>query len=142
MNTEATAARFPRPSATDVEQEVARLEKQFASPEAYRARLREVGLSANAVRRLVERQLYLGRYLDYRFRPAAQVETVQIEEYYRTQLVPQLKAGGREVPALEKVEEQIRELLTEREITERAGRWLEEIRKRLKVERVEGGNAP
>jgi len=134
VNTEATAARFPRPIETEVNRELDHLEKQFPSAEAYRNRLRELGLSAAAVRRLVERQLYLARYLDYKFRPAAQVDTSAIQKYYREQLAPTLTARGQTVPPLENVQEQIRELLVEREISERADRWLEETRSRLKIE--------
>lgn len=134
VNSEATAARFPRPIEAEVDRELDGLGKQFASPEAYRARLRELGLSAAAVRRIVERQLYLMRYLDYKFRPAAQVDAEAIEKYYREQLTPQLTAAGQTVPPLESVEDEIRELLTERQIGERTSRWLDETRSRLKIE--------
>jgi hypothetical protein len=133
VNSEAAAARFPRPIEAEVNRELDGLEKQFASPEAYRARLQELGLSA-AVRRIVERQLYLVRYLDYKFRPAAQVDGEAIEKYYREQLTPQLTAAGQTVPPLESVEDEIRELLTERQIGERTSRWLDETRSRLKIE--------
>ncbi len=133
VNSEATAARFPRPIEAEVNRELDGLEKQFPSPEAYRARLRELGLSA-AVRRIVERQLYLVRYLDYKFRPAAQVDAEAIEKYYREQLTPQLTAAGQTVPPLESVEDEIRELLTDRQIGERTSRWLDETRSRLKIE--------
>ncbi len=134
VKTEATAARFPRPIEAEVNRELERLEKQFPSTEAYRARLRELGLSSAAVRRLVERQLYLARYLDYKFRPAAQVEAAAIEKYYREELVPALAARGQAAPPLENVQDQIRELLVERDISARADRWLEETRSRLKIE--------
>ncbi len=134
VNTEATAARFPRPTETEVNGQLDRLGKQFPSAEAYYSRLRELGLTAAGVRRLVGRQLYLARYLDYKFRPVAQVEASAIEKYYREQLVPTLSARGQTVPPLENVQEQIRELLVEREISERADRWLQETRSRLKIE--------
>lgn len=134
VNAEATAARFPRPSEAEVNGELNRLEKQFASPDAYRARLQQLELSPTAVRRLVERQLYLTRYLDYKFRPAAQLDAAAIEKYYREQLVPLLAARGQAAPPLESVQDQIRELLVQREISERAARWLEETRSRLRIE--------
>jgi len=138
---EAASAHFPRPAQAEVALELERVEKQFASLEAYHARLRELGLTAAGVRRLVERQLYLTRYLDYKFRPAAQVDAQQIEKYYREQLVPQLVERTQPVPPLERVQEQIRELLTQREINERAGRWLDETKSRLRIERESGDNA-
>ncbi|HJY86104.1 MAG TPA: hypothetical protein VKE24_04630 [Candidatus Acidoferrales bacterium] len=133
VNSEATAARFPRPIEAEVNRELDGLEKRFPTPEAFRARLEELGLS-RAVRRILERQLYLVHYLDYKFRPAVQVDAQAIEKYYREQLTPQLSAAGRTVPPLEDVEDQIRELLIERQIGERTSRWLDETRSRLKIE--------
>jgi len=142
VNAEATAARFPRPSEAEVSRELERLEKQFASPEAYRARLQQLELSPAAVRRLLEQQLYLTRYLDYKFRPTSQVDTLEIEKYYREQLVPSLAARGQAAPPLENVQDQIRELLIQREISRRAARWLEETRSRLRIELQLGEGAP
>ena len=136
---EATASQFARPSTEDVARETARLEKLFASPSAYQARLRELGLRADAVRRIVAQQLYLARYLDYKFRPAAQVDAPEVEKYFNEELAPKLRARGQAVPPLGEVEEQIRELLTQRDISQRAGRWLEETRGRLRIEIMSGG---
>lgn len=139
---EAGAARFPRPSPTEVDREIERLQEQFASSDAFRDRLRELGLSTGAVRRLVERQLYLARYLDYKFRPAVQVDTAAVEKFYREELVQKLTARGQAAPPLETVQEQIRELLTQREISERASHWLEETRSRLRIELEGRGKGP
>ena len=98
VTTEASGSRFPHAPEAEVEREMTRLRAQFASPEGYRARLREMGLNENAVRRWVERQLYLSRYLDYKFRPAVQVEGAELEKYYRETLGPQLTARGQAVP--------------------------------------------
>jgi len=134
VHTEATAARFSQPKKEDVQKEVERLAAQFGSADAYRARLQELGLTAESVARNVERQIYLARYLDYKLRPAAHVESAQVEKYFREELVPELRTRGQEAPALENVEGQIRELLTQREISTRAARWLEETRARLRIE--------
>ena len=142
LTREAAAAHFVQPADADVSRALAALEKNFESPEAYRARLKALGLSAEAVRRLVTSQLYLTRYLDYRFRPAAQFGPEEIEKYYREQLVLQLAARGQAAPALENVIEQIRELLTQREISERTARWLEEARARTRIEILSGGAKP
>ena len=45
-----------------------------------------------------------------------------------------LAARGQQAPPLESVQDQIRELLTQREISTRAARWLDESRPRLKIE--------
>ena len=61
--------------------------KQFASPEEFKKRCAAAGLTEAAVRRMLEQQLYLSRFLDYRFRPAAQVDAKQIETYYNDEFV-------------------------------------------------------
>lgn len=134
VSTEAEAARFPHPATADVDRELARLEEQSGGAEAFRSRLRALGLSRDAVRRQLARQLWLSRYLDYKFRPAAQVDDAQVERYYRAELAPGLTARGQKAPPLVEVREQIRELLVQRDITQRAGRWLEETRPRLRIE--------
>jgi len=137
---EATSGRFPRPKSEEVDREIARLTAEAGGEEAFRARLLELSLEEAAVRRLIESQMFLSRYLDYRFRPAVQVEPEQIETYYRDQLTPQLRARGETVPPLESVAERIRELLTQQEIDSRAGRWLADARAQLRVEKMlEGG---
>jgi hypothetical protein len=138
---EAQAARLARPAAADVDREATRLAAQFPTPAAYAARLHELGLTPAAVRRLLERQLFLARYLDARFRPAVQVDAQHIETYYRGDLTRALAAQGRELPPLDAVREQIRELLTQREISERAGRWLDDSRSRIRVETFEKGSS-
>jgi hypothetical protein len=142
VNTEATAARFPQPAKEEVQKEVDRLTVQFGSADAYRARLQELGLTAESVARNVERQIYLARYLDYKLRPATHVESAQVEKYFREELVPELRKRGQEAPALESVEGQIRELLTQREISARAARWQEETRARLRIEIAGKKNSP
>lgn len=134
LTREAAAARFVAPFEVDVDRAVAALAKNFESPEAYRARLNALQLSSSAVRRLVASQLYLARYLDYRFRPAAQFGAEEIEKYYKEKFVPQLAARGQTAPPLEAVADQIRELLTQREISDRADKWLQEARTRVRIE--------
>jgi hypothetical protein len=140
VQAEATSSRFPRPTSEDVRREMERLERLFASREDYHARLRELGLTAESVARQVEQQLYLSRYLDYKFRPAAQIEGAQVEKYYQQELIPELQKHGQQAPPVEKVEGQIRELLTQREISARAAQWLEETRARLKIEVLRNGS--
>ncbi len=142
VNSEAAAARYPRPDEAEVNGALERLEKQVGGPEAYPKRLRELGLPAAAVRRLVEQQMYLARYLDYKFRPAVQVDSAAIEKYYREELAPTFAARGQPPLPIEVVQDQIRELFIQREISQRAARWLEDARSRLKVEFAKPGHGP
>jgi hypothetical protein len=139
--TEAAASRFEPPTDAEVKGEFERLQKEFVSPGTFRTRLRELQLEEAAVRRLLGRQIWLSRYLDYKFRPAAQVDDAEIERYYREELSAQLRSRG-QAPPLEDVREQIRELLTQREISRRADRWLSETRPRLRIDMNLGGAKP
>ena len=132
--TEATAARYPRPSPEDVDREMTRLEKSLAEPGHLAPRLRQAGLTRAALARLLERQLFLARYLDYKFRPAAQVEPEAIRRHYEQKLLPVLRGKGQPIPTLDDVQDQIRELLVQMEISARAARWLDETRSRLRIQ--------
>ena len=142
VSTEARAEQFPRPSEAAVGKAMSQVGGQFSSPEAFRSRLREAGLTVGAARRLLERQIHLLQFLDQKFRAAAQVEPAQIEAYYRQELVPQLTARGQQAPALESLQEQIRELLVQREISRLSARWIGESRANVKVEILTANGGP
>jgi peptidyl-prolyl cis-trans isomerase SurA len=134
VNNEATAAQFPQPAKSEVDREVGQIRKRFATPQAYAQRLAELGLSPESVRRVVTRQIYLERYLDYKFRPAVQVSEQAITDYYHQHLVPALQARGENAPPLDTVTDRIRELLVEKGISDRSTSWIEETKSRLKIE--------
>jgi peptidyl-prolyl cis-trans isomerase SurA len=131
---DAAAARFPQPAAADVEREIAALEHHSGTREAFAARLAELGLTARALRRLVERELYLEQYLDYKFRPIVQIEAEAVERYYHEKLIPELQARKETPPPLDKVSEQIRELLVQQEMSRRNAEWLQQTRAQVRVE--------
>ncbi len=141
ITSEAKAARYAPPSAKDVDLAVANFEKQFHSPDEYRERCAKAGISDAAVRRLLAEQLYLNRFMDYRFRAAAQVSDDAVEAYYRDEFAPQLKAQNQPVPPLDDVDDTIREVLIQRTISERAQKWLDETRDRLKLDIVSPDSA-
>jgi hypothetical protein len=145
VQTEATESHFPQPAQSEVDRELARLAAQFGGPEAYAAKLLGLGLSAAQVRQLLARQIYVERYIDYKFRPSAQIQSADIANYYQKELLPELarknqaNSGGLQVdsappPRLADVEGQIRELLTQRAITDLATKWLDDTKSRLKIE--------
>jgi hypothetical protein len=137
---EAAATNYKQPSGEAVDRAYHQLEKQFGSPAQFQDRLAAAGLSESAVRRLLQQQLYLSRFLDYRFRPAAQVSDKQIRSYYDDEFVPELKKRHETVPPLDDVEDTIREVLIQRAIDDRSAKWLDETRARLKIEIVQPGD--
>ena len=141
VNNEAQTMHFARPAPKDVDQAFAFLEKQSGAHDDFQKRLAELGLTENAVRRQLEMQIYFERFLDYKFRPAAQVDEEQIEEYYNGAFTKQAHAHGQAVPPLDEVHAEIRHLLTERIITRRSAQWLDDTRTRLRVEILNAAGA-
>jgi hypothetical protein len=140
IRSEASATKYAQPPAADVDRAYAEFVKQFPSPEEFQKRRASAGLTEAAVRRTVAQQLYLSRFIDYRFRPEAQVSDEQVEAYYRDEFSGQLKARNEAVPALDDVEDTIREVLIQRAISERAAKWLNDSRDRLKIDIVAQGS--
>jgi parvulin-like peptidyl-prolyl isomerase len=141
VETEATASHFPQPAQSEVDRELKRLEGNFASPEKYAARLNELGLSSPEVSRLLSRQIYVERYVDYKFRPSVQIDPADIDAYYKNELVPELAKKNQSAPPRNAVEDQIREVLTQRRISDLTAKWLDDTKSRLKIEIAAGGKS-
>jgi hypothetical protein len=142
VKSEAAAMRFPQPAQSEVNRELGRLTSSFPSPQAYAAKLHELGLSAAQVRELLTRQIFIERYLDYKFRPSVQIENADMEAYYQKELLPELAKNKQPVPREADVEEQIREVLVQRAISSLTAKWLDETKSRLKIERTPSGTKP
>lgn len=130
---EAATTNFPHPTSNEVAQEFQALAKQFTSLDNLEKQMSEMGLSKEAVHQMLERQLYYTRFLNYKFHAAADVTRAQIEAYYQKDFTAELEKRGLAVPPLDKVEAQIRELLTQESINEKAAQWLADAKAKLKI---------
>jgi hypothetical protein len=135
---EGQAAQFPQPSDADVNTSVDQLKKNLGGEDVFQKRLKETGLSAASVKRILARILFYSRYLDYKFRTAAQIDTAAEDKYYNTEFANQLKARGEKLPLIDSIRPQIHELLVQEDISRRAAEWLTESRSTLKIEIVPG----
>jgi parvulin-like peptidyl-prolyl isomerase len=142
VETEAAAARFPQPAQSEVDRELTRLKAQFATPEKYASRLNELGLTADEVREMLNRQIFVERYVDSKFRTTVQIEPAQIENYYTKELLPELAKNNQPVPTRAAVEPQIREVLTQRAISDLTMKWLDDTKSRLRIEIESPGGKP
>ncbi|MGA8103379.1 MAG: hypothetical protein WB869_14560 [Candidatus Acidiferrales bacterium] len=134
IRNEAGVNRFRQPSAEAQVHAFEDFSQRFSSPEEMHARLAEAGLTEAALKRLLGEQLYLSSFLEVKFRPVAQVTEDQIDAYYGGEFTDDLKKRGESIPPRADVEDQIRELLTERTVSERSERWLDDTRTRLHIE--------
>jgi parvulin-like peptidyl-prolyl isomerase len=134
VRSEAKVARFPQPSEEDVNRSIERLKRSFSSPEEYEARKTQSGLTDEQVLQFMRSRLYLSNYLDSRFRPVIQVNEKEIEDFYKTRVVPRAESRGQTPPTLENARDFIQEALVQRAINEQADRWLKESRTRVRIE--------
>jgi len=142
VRNEASAARFPQPSEEDVDRSIERLKRSFASEEAYETRKKQTGLTDEEIRRFTRAQLYLSNYLDSRFRPVVQIKEDEIEEFYKSRVIPRAESRGQTPPALENARDFIQEALVQRAINDQADRWLKESRTRVRVESLLSEKTP
>jgi hypothetical protein len=131
---EADTVKYPQPTSADVDRAYAQLMAQFPSADEFKKRIAAAGLSEAGVRRMLQQQLYLSRFLDYRFRPVARIDEAQIKKYYDGEFTSQLRARQLPIPALEDVEDTIREVLTLRAISDNAQQWLDDTRAGLMID--------
>jgi hypothetical protein len=141
VRNEAKAALFPQPSDEEVLRSLERLKRSFSSPEAFAEREKQAGLTDEEVLRMLRSQLYLSNYLDSRFRASVQVDEKELEDFYKTRVVPRAESRGQTPPTLEAARGFIQEALVQRAINVQADRWLKESRGRLHVEKLLNENA-
>jgi hypothetical protein len=135
VRSEAALSRFPEPKDAEMDREVSRVVKSFASLEKYEERKKHSGLNDAEVRKIVSAQLYLTSYLDSRFRPSVQIDEKAIVDFYQNAVVPRAKTRGQEPPTLDASRDIIQEALVQSDINEQADRWLKESRARLHVQK-------
>jgi hypothetical protein len=136
VRNEANLARFPAPSDEDVERSITGLKRSFSSPGEFEARKKQAEFSDPELRHMLRSQLFLSNYLDARFRPSIQIADTDIENFYKTRVVPRAESRGQTAPALDAARDYIQEALVQRAINEQADKWLKESRPRLRVENL------
>lgn len=141
VRTEADVSHSPRPSEVDTDRGLSRVRNSFGSEQEYEARMKQASLSEQDVRAMVASQLYLSNYLDSRFRPAVEIDPKEVEDFYKTAVVPRAKTRGQEPPTLDAARDAIQEALIQNGINEQAEQWLKESRLRLHVENFLDGAA-
>jgi hypothetical protein len=136
VRNEAKAALFPWPSDSEVQHSLERLKRFFSSPEAFEERKKQIGLSDEDVRRMLQSQLYLSNYLDSRFRASIHIDEKAIQDFYQTRVVPRAESRKQTPPTLDAARDAIQEALVQRSIDAQAEKWLKESRARLHVENM------
>jgi hypothetical protein len=113
---------------------LAEVRQKYPSKEAWQAALRTLEMDEREVLQRLEDQALVLRIIDQRLRPAAWVERAQIEAYYqKTFGREQVEQAAGPAPALEEVENQIREILVQEKINQLLPTWLQELKASRRV---------
>jgi hypothetical protein len=135
-----------QPTDKEIETELTRLIKLFASQEEFQQRVTRVGLSAEQLREIVRKRVAIEKYLDFRFRSFTVITSQEVEAYYADTYVPRLRRQmpGVIVPTLDDkvqnqggtvrtVRDQIERILIESKITSDTDAFLDEARERAEI---------
>ena len=127
---------FKHATETEAAARVSEARKQYpqaATAQGWQSLLDRFGLTENELVRHVQQQIDLMRLVDARLRPAVQIDSKSIEQYYRDKFIPQLRQAGAPQVALAQVSGKIRELLTQQKVSQLLVGWLENLRAESQV---------
>ncbi len=123
----------PLPPA-ELDAQVETVRQSFSSPEAYRKRLRELGIGDHEVRQTLARQLRVLVYIEQRLRPRVFVDFEEIQAYYEGELATAMEQQGTPLPPLAEVQEEIRQLLHEKALNREITAWTDRLRLESSIE--------
>lgn len=116
-----------------IEKNVADIRARFPSDEAFRKTLRDLGLTQQALRQLVARQLMVLTHVEEQLGPRVFVSLDDITQYYRTTFTREMQRQKAPVPPLDDVREQIRTVLKEQRLNQELDSWTEELRRKADI---------
>ena len=129
-----TAYRLSPVTADEINDKLAEVRKQFPGAETdqgWRALLDRYDLTEADVRERVTAQLQMLEFIDLRLRPSIRVPRVEVETYYREQLLPQLGPEAqrdKDKPPSAEVSAKIREILRQQKLEAALNEWLKGLR--------------
>ncbi|MGH9629725.1 MAG: hypothetical protein ACRD7E_15525, partial [Bryobacteraceae bacterium] len=131
---EISEVRYGAPEKLNPAPVVDQIRQRYSSREEYLKALAAHGLTEAEVEAHVLWQLTLLNFIDQRLRPGVQVSDAEVEDYYRTQFLPQqAKISPESVPSLEESREKIEEILMQQRVNQALDRWLGEGRRQTNI---------
>lgn len=126
---------YSQPSAQDVDAFVQQFKRdRFHGSEAQlQAMLSKYGLSEDQLKRYLQWQLTVLRFIDQRFRPGILVTEEEVRAYYDEHRAELQKTNPRD-SSIETLEPKIRETITGERINKNFEEWLDETRRRTRIE--------
>src|ERR1700690_2248820 len=91
--------------------EVRKLQPNSSTDEGWRAALQRCGLTQKSLETRLGNQIQLMKLVEDRLRPSIQIDQQAVENYYREQLLPELKKAGAQAKPLTEFYGRIKSLL-------------------------------
>jgi len=134
---EQEAARMPAAEISQDEINRARNEliAGFGPAEVFRRRVEAVGLSQQRIDRLVRERIVIDKYIDFRFRSFVFVTDQEVQQYYDSRVVPELRRKNAVPPPLSdpKVRDPIVAILKQQKVNDELDRFLKDLRARADI---------
>jgi hypothetical protein len=126
-------SRYPLPPPSDADGELKTLQAGYVALPLYQQALLQYGIDEDGLKRRLQWQITLLRFIDYRFRPAIQIPDADMQAYYQQQLAKWQQQGVNPIPAFDDTRDSIEQTLTEQRIDQALDRWLAETRKQVAI---------
>ena len=125
---------FTPAAADDVDKQIEGLKQDYSRDhegKSWSVALSSYGVSEAGVKAHVALELNQLRLVDARLRPSVQINAVEVENYYKEQLVP--KSSSVHPITLQEAAPKIREVLTQQKIDQLLTSWLETLRSQAQI---------
>jgi len=115
--------------------QIASIRDKLGGAERLEQTLTSLHVTEEELKKRVEWQLQVMKFVDYRFRQFVIVDQKEIRDYYNDNLLPALATKGiKDRPPLPEVEEKIREILTEEKLNLQLDEWLKSLKESASIE--------
>jgi len=128
--------RYPEATEEQAQDLLQKTEKNVGGQAELQRQLVEDGLTREDLEKHLVWQLTLVRFIDLRFRPAIQVTTQDVQEYFRNQVVPKQRPG--QPVRLADVREQILQTLSAQRADQHLDEWLKHAKATTRIEYKKG----
>jgi hypothetical protein len=138
IGVEISNSRYPAPSKEQIDAALASVKQQLfnGSQPRYEEALNAYAITEADVRQSLARQLATLSFIDFRFRPAVQIQEDEIAEYFREEYSPdyQKKNPGKPAPRYLEVRNALSELLTQQRVDNLLDRWISQTESQSRVQ--------
>ena len=124
---------YPLPDLREADPLEQELHTKYGSVADFDRALSKAGIAEPNLKQHLWWQLTLLRFIDYRFRPAVQIQDAAVKDYYDKQRVEWEKQGVKPIPSLEDNRADIEKILTEQRVDRAMDRWLGDSRTRVEI---------